>query len=137
MTDDLAFYERLKLFLLNAGHTFLAERWLQEGRRADETVREAMADAPLRAALEALWAQEILPVFSALGTAARAQADTYLVDVRERFENPFLNHRIADIAQNHAQKKQRRFGPILALAAEHSPDLAQPRLQAAMVSTLP
>lgn len=136
LTGDLAFYERLKLFLLNAGHTFLAERWLQEGRRADETVREAMADAPLRAALEALWEQEILPVFSALGTAARAQADAYLVDVRERFENPFLNHRIADIAQNHAQKKQRRFGPILALAAQHAPDLAQPRLQSAMASPL-
>lgn len=132
LTDDLAFYERLKLLLLNAGHTYLAERWQQEGRAAGETVREAMADAALRAGLEALWAEEILPVFGALG--ARAQAEAYLVDVRERFENPFLDHRIADIAQNHAQKKQRRFGPLVALAAEHAPHLAQPRLKAALAA---
>ncbi|XAH21570.1 mannitol dehydrogenase family protein [Xylophilus sp. GW821-FHT01B05] len=132
LTDDLAAHERLKLFLLNAGHTYLAERWLQEGRAPGETVREAMADAALRSGLEALWAEEILPVFSAIG--ARPQADAYLVDVRERFENPFLDHRIADIAQNHAQKKQRRFGPVLAMAAEHAPHLPQPRLKAAMAT---
>ncbi len=131
-TDDLAAHERLKLFLLNAGHTFLAERWLQERRAADETVVMAMADPGLRAALEALWADEILPVFDHLGALSEAQA--YLVAVRERFENPFLAHRIADIAQNHAQKKQRRFGPIVALAAEHAPDLPQPTLRRALAA---
>ncbi len=132
LTDDLAFYERLKLFLLNAAHTFLAERWQRDGRPASETVREAMADPVLRAEIEALWRDEILPVFSTLGVAARAQADVYLVDVRERFENPFLDHRIADIAQNHAQKKERRLGPIVALAGKNAPHLAQPRLKAAL-----
>lgn len=135
LTDDLAFYERLKLFLLNAAHTFLAERWLQGGHPGTLTVREAMADAALRAEVEALWSEEILPVFSALGLAARAQADAYLVDVRERLENPFLNHHIADIAQNHAQKKERRLGPILALAEKNAPHLAQPRLKAALASS--
>ncbi len=134
LTDDLAFYERLKLFLLNAAHTFLAERWQQGGRPATETVREAMATPALRAEVEALWSEEILPVFSTLGVAARAQADAYLVDVRERFENPFLNHRIADIAQNHAQKKERRLWPIVALAEKNAPQLAQPRLKAALAN---
>jgi len=134
LSDDLAFYERLKLLLLNAGHTYLAERWLQDSRPAGETVREAMADATLRAGLEALWAEEILPVFGALG--ARPQAEAYLVDVRERFENPFLDHRIADIAQNHAQKKQRRFGPLVALASEHAPHLTQPHLKAALAKAV-
>ena len=136
LTDDLDFYERLKLFLLNAGHTWLAERWLSQGLAPGLTVREAMADAGLRAGLEALWADEILPVFDTLGPAARAQAQAYLVDVRERFSNPFLDHRIADIAQNHAQKKQRRLGPIVALAAERAPQLAQPGLKAALASPL-
>lgn len=89
-----------------------------------------MADPALRAELEALWAEEILPVFEALGVLPEAQA--YLVDVRERFENPFLNHRIADIAQNHAQKTQRRFGPIVEMAGEQLVGLAQPRLNAAL-----
>ena len=118
--------------MLNAAHTFLAERWQQDSHPATLTVREAMAHPALRAEVEALWAEEILPVFSTLGAAARAQAEAYLVDVRERFENPFLNHRIADIAQNHAQKKERRLGPIVALAAQNAPHLALPRLKAAL-----
>jgi hypothetical protein len=32
--------------------------------------------------------------------------------------NPFLVRRVADIAQDHAQKKQRRFAPIVALAGQ-------------------
>ena len=130
LTDDLAAHERLKLFLLNAGHTFLAERWLVDRRPATETVRQAMADAALRSELEALWAHEILPVFRALGEGPQAEA--YLRDVRERFENPFLEHRIADIAQNHVTKKQRRLAPIVALAVQRTPGLVQPRLQAAL-----
>lgn len=132
ITDDLDHYEQLKLFLLNAAHTYLAECWLTGGRKADETVREAMQDAALRADLEALWAEEILPVFGAAGTAGRTQAEQYVGDVRERFENPFLNHRIADIAQNHAQKKERRLGPVVAKAEQLGLNLPQPRLRAAL-----
>ncbi len=135
LTNDLAAHERLKLFLLNAAHTFLAERWLKDHRPTDETVGEAMADVELRAELEALWSEEILPVFDCFGVNARAKAESYLADVRERFENPFLNHRIADIAQNHAQKKERRLAPIVALAQRHALPLAQARLQAALAST--
>lgn len=130
LTDDLARHERLKLFLLNAAHTWLAERWQADGRPAGETVREAMADPTLRAEIEALWLEEIVPVFDALGEGDQARA--YLVDLRERLENPFLDHRIADIAQNHAQKKQRRLAPIVTLAAERAPTLRQPRLLAAL-----
>jgi tagaturonate reductase len=106
LTDDLERHERLKLFLLNAGHTYLAERWLSGGRPADETVLQAMNDPALRAELEAFWEEEVLPVFAALGQ--RREALAYLVDLRERLLNPYLAHRLADIAQNHAQKKQRR-----------------------------
>jgi tagaturonate reductase len=130
LTDDLARHERLKLFLLNAAHTWLAERWINDKRPADETVRAAMADTALRAEIEALWLDEIVPVFDALGEGDAARA--YLVDLRERLENPFLDHRIADIAQNHAQKKQRRLAPIVTMAAEHAPSLKQPRLLAAL-----
>ena len=132
LTDDLARHERLKLFLLNAAHTWLAERWINDKRPADETVRAAMADTALRNELEALWLDEILPVFVALGEGAAALA--YLVDLRERLENPFLDHRIADIAQNHAQKKQRRLAPIVTMAAECAPTLKQPRLLAALAN---
>jgi tagaturonate reductase len=130
LTDDLARYARLKLFLLNGGHSFLAERWLREQRAADETVLQAMNDSTLRAELEALWHDEMLPVFAALGLRDAALA--YLVELRERLLNPFLAHRLAEIAHNHAQKKRRRFAPLLALADEHCLGLAQPRLRAAL-----
>ncbi len=130
LTDDLPHHERLKLLLLNLAHTFLADRWLAGGRPADETVLQAMNDPPLRAELEALWAEEVLPLFDALGQ--RAEALDYLATLRDRLLNPFLAHRIADIAQNHEQKKQRRFAPAVALARELKLPLAQKRLQAAL-----
>jgi tagaturonate reductase len=130
LTDDLERYERLKLFLLNAGHTYLAERWLHDGRAADETVLQAMNDPGMRAGLEALWHEEILPLFQALGQLA--EAETYLIELRERLLNPYLVHRLADIAQNHAQKKQRRFTPVVALADELGLGLAQTRLRRAL-----
>jgi tagaturonate reductase len=130
LTDVLQHHERLKLFLLNGGHTFLAECWRGHGLAADLTVAQAMGDAALRGELEALWADEIVPVFAALGQ--RQEAERYLVTLRERLLNPFLAHRLADIAQNHASKKQRRLAPIVALARQHGMTLRQPRLRAAL-----
>ena len=130
LTDELDHHARLKLFLLNGGHTFLAECWQRDGLAADLTVAQAMNDAALRRELEALWAEEIGPVFAAIGK--RKAAEDYLVALRERLLNPFLAHRLADIAQNHAQKKQRRFAPIVALAAQHGLALPQPQLRAAL-----
>ena len=130
LTDELDHHARLKLFLLNGGHTFLAECWRRDGLSADFTVAQAMNDAGLRGELEALWAEEIVPVFAATGK--RSAAEHYVHALRERLLNPFLAHRLADIAQNHEQKKQRRFAPIVSLAAQLEPQLPQPRLRAAL-----
>lgn len=132
LTDELDHHARLKLFLLNAGHTFLAERWREDALPADFTVAQAMEDARLRPELEALWRDEIVPVFGALGK--REAAEAYLVSLRERLRNPYLAHRLADIAQNHAQKKQRRLAPIVALARQLELQIAQPRLHAALAT---
>jgi tagaturonate reductase len=131
LTDDLVPYEQRKLWLLNLGHTLLVEDWLRQGRPAGETVLQAMQAPAARAALEAVWADEVLPVFGAMGQ--RAGAEDYLASVRERFLNPYLEHHLADIAHNHAQKKQRRFGPVVALAKQLKLDLPQPRLRAGLV----
>ena len=130
LTDDLQRHERLKLFLLNVGHTFLAERWLVDGGDAGDTVLQAMRDPVLRTELEALWAQEVLPVFDALGQSE--EAVRYLVDLRERLLNPFLAHRLTDIAQNHAKKKARRLAPVVELAAQLGLALPQHRLRQAL-----
>lgn len=125
--DELATTERLKLFILNLGHTCLAERWLTERRRDDETVREILAVPEIRAWLDAIYDGEVLPVFAAAGIA---EAPEYRQTVIERFLNPFLDHRLREIAGNHLAKKERRIGGLRKLAAEVAPGLRMPMLAA-------
>lgn len=129
VTDELEQYEQFKLFMLNLGHTWLAERWLKDGRPEGETVFEAMNDPLLRGSLEDLWEREVLPVFAAKGQGD--QAHNYLASVRDRFLNPFLQHRIADIAQNHEEKKRRRFLPVVEMG-RRIVGLEQPKLEGAL-----
>ncbi|WP_159837101.1 mannitol dehydrogenase family protein [Burkholderia sp. 8Y] len=133
VTDDLAHYERLKLLLLNLGHTMLAELWRTRDGAPDMTVLDAMRDPAYRDPLETIWRDEVLPVFTALGQHDVATA--YLASVRDRFENPFLVHRLADIARNHEEKKVRRFQPVIDLAGELKLDIGQKRLREALQAT--
>ena len=130
LTDNLAHYERLKLLLLNLGHTMLVELWLADQGAADTNVRDAMRNEKWRTTLESTWRDEVLPIFDALGEDDAARA--YLVDVRDRFENPFLDHRLSDIAHNHAEKKQRRFKPAVELAHQLGLNIEQRRLVSAL-----
>ena len=107
----------------------IAEDFTFENAR---TVAQAMNDAAYREALESVWRDEVLPVFESWGLAA--EAVRYLDVLRDRLLNPTLAHRIADIAQNHAQKKARRLAPIVDAARASSPALPQPRLRAALAS---
>lgn len=134
VTASLREYEQRKLFLLNLGHTYLAQLWLDRGSPASMTVREAMQDSPMLAALDALWKNEVLPVFAAMGAREGEAAAAYLEQVKERFNNPFLAHRLADIAQNHGEKIRRRMAPVVALAQQLCPTLAQPHLRALLAT---
>ncbi len=125
--DDLMVTARLKLLLLNLPHSCLAERWLADARPGDETVREMIADPAVRAWLDAIIDTEILPVFAAGGIT---EAPAYRATVLERFQNPFLDHRLSDIAMNHAAKKATRIGALTAFAAEAAPGHEMPTLTA-------
>ncbi len=127
-TDDLERFERLKLHILNLGHTVLAETWIRDRRPSNETVRQILADPPIYQRLREVYAEEVLPGFAALGMGE--EAASYVETTIERFQNPFLDHRIADIAQNHAAKLERRIKSFLALARERQPSLPMPRLTA-------
>ena len=130
VTGDLKRYERLKLFILNLGHSYLAELWAGRGGDAALTVREAMADQAIRAELDEVYDGEVLPAFAALGMADEARS--YRAVVVERFQNPFLNHRLADIFANHAEKKQRRFGGLIDLIDANGVGVKLPRLRSAL-----
>ena len=132
VTDDLKRYERLKLFILNLGHTYLVELWRRRGGAKDETVRQCLADPATLAELNDLYDCEVLPAFDGLGIGEAARA--YRATVIERFRNPYLDHRLADIFSNHDAKKQRRFGGLIALAEQSGITVAQPRLKAALAT---
>jgi tagaturonate reductase len=95
-------------------------------------VLEAMNDARVRSGLEAVWHDEVLPVFDAMGL--QNEALTYIDSVRERFLNPFLAHRISDIAANHREKVKRRILPLVELADSLSLPAAQPHLRKLLAS---
>ena len=125
---DLEPIERLKLHILNLGHTWIAETWMKEKRPEQETVKEILADPGVRERLDAIYAEEVLPGFAAheMESAAR----DYVAVTFGRFLNPFLDHRIADIAQNHAVKVERRIGAFIDWAKTANPALRMPRLEA-------
>jgi len=128
MVDDLKDVERLKLHILNLGHTVLVDIWQQGGGQGDPIVRSFIANPQVLGELTAIYREEVLPVFDHLGQ--RQAAERYLAVTIERFANPFLDHRLADIAQNHTQKVERRIGAFLDLSLRTKHMLPQGRLGA-------
>ncbi|HHW32715.1 MAG TPA: mannitol dehydrogenase family protein [Paracoccus solventivorans] len=125
MVPDLEEIERLKLHILNLGHTALVDFWRRSGARPGALVRELM-DAPEGAALLALYDAEVIPGFAQKGREPQARA--YLAATLDRLRNPFLDHRIEDIAQNHTQKAERRIAAFLDWIGPGGP--ATPQLHA-------
>lgn len=110
VVPDLEEIERLKLHILNLGHTALVDLWRRAGGASGALVRDLMA-GPEGAALLLLYRDEVLPGFAHRNRGAAAEA--YLATTLDRFRNPFLDHRIADIAQNHRPKAERRIAAFL------------------------
>ena len=127
-TSDLTPFLRLKLHILNLGHSWLAQLWLSGHRPAGETVRQILADPSVPAALMQLYRTEVIPGFAARGMGDAAAV--YVAQTVERFQNPFLDHRLADIAQNHSAKIERRVAAFLTWVHETAPDLRLPELEA-------
>ncbi|HEY5363564.1 MAG TPA: mannitol dehydrogenase family protein [Aestuariivirga sp.] len=127
-TDDLEPFLRLKLHILNLGHSFLAEIWRSQKRPPDETVREILSDPAIKKRLTDLYREEVIPGFAGYGMAEAAT--TYVAATLERFENPFLNHRLSDIAQNHRLKLDRRVVDFITWIKKPNPSANVKMLQA-------
>jgi tagaturonate reductase len=126
-TNDLEPYARLKLHILNLGHTYIADIWRREGRSGEETVRESLMDLNVRARLCSLYIDEVLPGFAAHGI--EDQANRYIAETVERFDNPFLKHRVSDIFENHQLKVERRVQDFIDWVRAVDTSLALPRLE--------
>lgn len=121
VAPDIGRYEQLKLFVLNLGHTFLTDRWVKAGLDRDMTVKVLLARSEMREALERLYSDEVVPGFALKGMGEAAEA--YVRQTIERFENPFLEHRLSDIVQNHEEKIRRRMGGFLDWSGADAPTL--------------
>jgi tagaturonate reductase len=104
MVEAVEPYSLRKVRILNGAHTGLVCKALPQGF---VTVREALADADIRAWLETLLFEEIVPI-----VAEQVEGAGYFAQqVLERLANPFLDHRLEDIALYHDIKIGTRLLP--------------------------
>ncbi|MCY1309684.1 hypothetical protein D9M70_598020 [compost metagenome] len=95
---------------------------------ADETVRGMLARPEIRNDLVSLYRDEVIPGFAAHGMGEVASA--YAATTLERFENPFLDHRLVDIANGHKTKVARRISGFVDWIAAADANHKSPRLAA-------
>ncbi|KUP92953.1 mannitol dehydrogenase family protein [Tritonibacter horizontis] len=130
VVSDLGPVERQKLFVLNLGHTWMVSDWMARGRSGATYVRDVMADREPADRLRDLYANEVAPGFVAAGEADGIAA--YIAATCERFANPFLDHKLEDIAQNHSEKLNRRIAAFVDWARAQGDTGDKPMLQAAL-----
>jgi tagaturonate reductase len=101
---DVTPYFLRKVRILNGAHTaLLIKAW----PRGLKTVREAVEDAELGPWLERLLFEEVVPVLEGRVEGPEAFAR----EVLERFRNPYLEHKLSDIAVHHDAKVRVRLVP--------------------------
>lgn len=103
-TEDLAPYFLRKVRILNGLHTAMVAKFLPQGV---QTVLQCVTELRSREWLLGLLNEEILPALVSRGLEEKEFAD----QVIERFENPFFEHKLADIANGHESKLPIRIQP--------------------------
>ncbi|NTW38568.1 MAG: tagaturonate reductase, partial [Cellulomonadaceae bacterium] len=115
--DDIRPFRSQKVRVLNGAHTALSALGLAVGF---ESVREAFADPDVRAYVERLVGDEVLQTIA----GDRGELEAFAAVILERFTNPYLHHRLADIALNAVAKWRTRNLPVYvdsAAAGRHAP----------------
>lgn len=103
-TKNLKPYRERKVRILNGAHTStVLLGWLA----GLETVRDCMEDGVIRAFMEKAVREEIIPFVR----LPAEEVEAFAADVAERFENPFLRHKVLDISLNSVSKWKTRVLP--------------------------
>ena len=103
--DNIEPYEQRKLWLLNGAHSLMA---YAGSARGHETVAEAVVDDTCRAWMQQWWAE----ASRHLDLPAEV-VDAYRDALLDRFANPRMRHRLAQIAADGSQKLPVRVLPVL------------------------
>lgn len=104
VVEDITPFRTLKVRILNGAHTAMVPLGLLHGL---ETVREVIEDEELGDFVRQLISEEIIPTLD----HQRQEAIGYANATIERFRNPFLHHRLSDIALNSSAKVTARLLP--------------------------
>lgn len=104
LADDINFYKKRKVRVLNGSHTNMVFISLWMGAK---TVFDVMSTGELRAFVKETLDKEIIPFVS----NDSEQTKGYAEEVLERFENPYINHRLISISLNSVSKWKARVLP--------------------------
>ncbi len=104
LTNDIGYYKKRKVRVLNGSHTNLVPAGLMLGAI---TVYDCMLDEKLSAFVENTLKDEIIPYVSSDIAATTVFANS----VKDRFMNPFLNHQLVSISLNSISKWRARVLP--------------------------
>ncbi|WP_230280064.1 mannitol dehydrogenase family protein [Croceicoccus sp. Ery15] len=116
LVADVAPYETAKLRMLNGAHSMLAYCGLERGLTF---VHEAVADPELRALAHRLMIEEAAPTIDA---APDQDLAAYADSLIERFAEPAVRHRLAQIAMDGSQKIPQRWLDTVAWHAARGGD---------------
>ena len=104
VSESLDSVRERKVKVLNGAHMLLVPAGLALGL---SIVEETLQDKKLRKFAQDCLAEEVAP------TISDSEIDKYVASVIERFENPFLKHRLENIALNSSTKIGQRLFPSI------------------------
>jgi tagaturonate reductase len=104
--DDLEPYIKRKVRILNGSHTFMVPMAYLHGY---DIVRDAVEDATIRDRVHRFLEQVVVPVLP----FDRGELHDFIRQTLERFRNPYIDHRLLDIALNGSTKFSTRILPTL------------------------
>ena len=112
IVQNVAQFEMVKLRMLNAAHSALAYFGLISGY---DYIHEAMADEALASFADYLLRHEVMPMIDA---PPSMDLKAYQQSVLERFRNPAIAYRTAQVATDGSMKLPQRIFPSLQAASE-------------------
>ncbi len=110
--EELKPYQQRKVRILNGAHTLMALVGLVHGLKE---VRESMEHPEWGALVKRTISEEIIPSLP----YDRQELESYAGEVTSRFLNPFIRHRLSDIAMNSLSKFKTRLLPSIAFYIEN------------------
>jgi fructuronate reductase len=113
ITSNVHAFETAKLRMLNGAHSALAYLGLKRGHGF---VHQAIGDPQIAPLIDTLMREEAA---TSLTPTPRQNLSAYADALTERFKNPALNHRLAQIAMDGSQKIPQRWLETLACHQKH------------------